>query len=92
MAGGPPEHIKKFLNDELWTWKSLNWWKNHLEKSGGEVSVDVADTLPNGCELWIRSDTALIEAGKNRWPDEREYFRVDGGEYIGLIRLVVTKK
>ena len=91
VTDGVPEHIIKFLNDELWTWKSLPWWKNLWEKTG-LVSIDVADTLPNGCNLWLRWDTVLLETGKNHWGDETEYCRIDNGEYIGLIRLVATKK
>ncbi|HML47883.1 MAG TPA: methyltransferase domain-containing protein [Clostridia bacterium] len=91
VTGGVPEHITKFLNDELWTWQSLPWWKNHWEKTG-LVSIDAADTMPNGCNLWLRWDAVLLETGKNHWGDETEYFRIDNGEYIGFIRLVATKK
>ena len=90
VKGDVPEHIKEFLSDELWTWKSLPWWKNLWEKTG-LVSIDLADTMPNGCDLWMRWYMALLESGKSRWGDETEYFRIDNGEYIGLIRLVATK-
>ena len=90
-----PEYLKQFLSDELWTWKTLSWWKQLWEKSG-LVSVDVADTMEDGCTLWLSWKKALQSAGKNRHPEEFEsdveMFEKDGGEYIGFIRLVGTKR
>lgn len=91
VVGDVPAHIKTFLGDELWTWKPLPWWKSLWEKTG-LVSVNVADTMPNGCDLWLRWDTALLEIGKGRWGDETDIFKADRGEYIGIIRLAATKK
>lgn len=91
IMGDIPEHIKEFLHDELWTWKSLPWWKNHWAKTG-LVSIDVADILPNGCALWLRWDMALLKTGKNHWGDETDFFRTDNGENVALIRLAATKK
>ena len=79
-----------FLGDELWTWQTLPWYRNLWEKTG-LVTINVADTLPNGCELWLRFDKALYESGKSRWGDESHYFLTDKGEYMGFIRLVATK-
>lgn len=90
VEGNIPDHIRTFLGDELWTWKSLPWWRKHWEKTG-LVSIDIADAMPNGCALWLRWDEALLKTGRNHWGDETETFRIDNGEYIGLIRLVATK-
>ncbi|MCL2159962.1 MAG: methyltransferase domain-containing protein [Oscillospiraceae bacterium] len=92
VTNGIPEYIKDFLGDELWTWQSFSWWKN-LWKKNDLVSMDTADILPNGCDLWLRWDKTLIETGNNNdWPDETDIFETDKGEYIGFIRLVATKK
>jgi len=64
VTNGIPDYIQKFLGDELWTWQTLSWWKNLWEKTG-LVSMDIADTLPDGCELWLRWDKALIDSGKH---------------------------
>ncbi|MDR2571996.1 MAG: methyltransferase domain-containing protein [Oscillospiraceae bacterium] len=88
---GIPDYISEFLGDELWTWQSLSWWKSLWEKDE-IVSVDVADTLPEGCDLWLRWDTALLASGLSSWPDETDIFIEDNGEYIGFIRMVATKK
>jgi hypothetical protein len=90
VTDGIPDYMKDFLGDDLWTWKSFSWWKALWEKNE-LVSVDVADTLPDGCDLWLYWDTILQNYGQNQWPDETDIFRMDKGEYIGFIRLVATK-
>jgi len=88
---GIPDYIPGFLGDELWTWQTVSWWKSLWEKNEN-ISLDVVDTLPKGCDLWLRYDLALLNSGTNKWPDETDYFRKDNGEYIGFIRMVATKK
>ena len=90
VANGVPDYLVRFLGDELWTWKTLPWWKTLWEKDG-LVSVDVADTMPDGCLLWLQWNEALHAVGKNRHPDEIEIYRNDNGECMGFIRLVGTK-
>jgi len=88
-----PDYVVDFLGDELWTWKPLPWWRALWEKDG-LVSIDAADTLPNGCALWLRYDQAAVEFGSpSPFPDETHVFKQDleNGEYMGFIRLVATK-
>ncbi|MCL2396865.1 MAG: class I SAM-dependent methyltransferase [Defluviitaleaceae bacterium] len=91
VTGDIPDYIKEFLGDELWTWQTLSWWKNLWEKDG-LVSIDTADTLPGGCDLWLRFDEVLLAHGLHHWGDETDIFKMDKGEYIGFIRLAATKK
>jgi cyclopropane fatty-acyl-phospholipid synthase-like methyltransferase len=91
VNNGIPDYIKDFLNDELWTWQTLSWWKSLWEKDG-LVSINAADVLQDGCALWLRWEEALVSCGKDPWGDETEVFRQDAGEYMGFIRLVATKK
>jgi len=94
VADGIPDYIQEFLGDELWTWQTLSWWRNHWGKDG-LVSIDVADTLPNGCALWLRYDEANLAYGPpSPFPDETDIFKEDleNGEYMGFIRLVAAKK
>jgi len=85
-----PLHIKSFLNDELWTWKTLAWWK-HLWEQSGLVAIDIADTLQDGWYFWQRWDETCRSVGKNRNPHEIEYIKTDRGEYMAWIRLIATK-
>ena len=91
VANGVPDYLIKFLGDELWTWQTLPWWKKLWEKDS-IVSIDVADTMPNGCAFWLQWNEELLSVEKNRHPDEIEIYRNDNGEYMGFIRLVGTKK
>ena len=94
ITDGVPDHILEFLGDELWTWKTLSWWKNLWEKDG-LVTIDVADTLPNGCVLWLHYHKAERAFGPpSPFHDETHIFKKDleNGEYMGFIRLVATKK
>ena len=88
---GVPEYLAKFLSDELWTWKSLPWWRYHWEKTD-LVSIDIADKPENGFALWLRWEEVKVSLGKGRWGDETDIYRQDGGEYMGIIRMVATKK
>ena len=91
VSDGVPDYLTKFLGDELWTWKTLPWWKSLWEKDD-IVSVDVADKMPNGCASWLSWNEALLSVGKNHHPDEIEIYRNDNGKYMGFIRLVGTKR
>ena len=93
VSNGVPHHLVELLGDELWMWDTLPWWKNLWGKSD-LVSIDIADTLPNGFELWFRIEKAENEYIIGPWDDddETDIFIEDNGEYIGLIRLIATKK
>ena len=92
ITDGIPDYIHEFLGDELWTWKTLLWWKN-LWKKSNLVSIDTADPLPDGCALWLRWEKVLF-AFDPSMEDESDIFEEDleNGEYMGFIRLVATKK
>ena len=99
VTNGVPGYLKEFLGDELWTWKSLPWWQNLWEKTN-LVSINVADKPKDGFALWFRWEEAVLASGKydhdtekfEMYEEELEDFRTDNGEYMGLIRLVATKK
>ncbi|MCL2704478.1 MAG: class I SAM-dependent methyltransferase [Defluviitaleaceae bacterium] len=99
VSNGVPNYLAEFLGDELWTWKSLPWWKNHWEKTN-LVSINVADKPKNGFALWFRWEEIVLSSGKydsdpkkfELYTKELENFRTDNGEYMGQIRLIATKK
>ena len=91
-----PDYMEEY-DDGSCAWKTLLWWKNLWEKTG-LVTIDTADTLPDGCALWLRFDKALLAAEncKNGTDattnDDIELLGNDNGEYIGFVRLIATKK
>lgn len=93
ITNGVPDYIQEFLGDDLWQWQPLSWWKSLWEKDG-LVSIDAADTLPNGTALWLHYAKAEVEFGPpSPFPDETDIFEEDleNGEYMGFIRMVATK-
>ena len=99
VTNGIPDYLAEFLGDELWTWKSLSWWKNLWEKNN-LVYIDIADKPKDGFELWFRWEETVLASGKydndpqkfELYTEELEDFKTDKGEYMGFIRLVAIKK
>lgn len=91
ISSGVPDYIKEEFDDGSCTWQTLPWWKNKWEKDG-LVSIDVADTLPDGCALWLRFAEAELAFKGEFQCDEIDTLKMDKGEYIGFVRLVATKK
>ena len=86
-----PDYLMEFLGeDQLWTWKSVSWYKDLWEKDG-LVSINVADALPNANDLLIRYEAAQLAYNPSR-EDETDIYEADNGEYMGFVRLVATKK
>lgn len=81
-----PDKLKKLWCDDMYTWHSAQWWRNHLYKTG-VVDINLSENLENGWKLW-RDWEEMID------PDDgdAELLRVDGGEYLTWIKLVATKK
>ena len=92
ITDGVPAHILDFLGDEeLWTWKSLPWYRNHWEKTG-LVTIDTANVMPDGNDLLIKYELASNEY-YNIAPEDSEVdiYIKDNGEYMAFIRMVGTK-
>ena len=86
-----PNYLVEFLGeDQLWTWKSVSWYKDLWEKDG-LVSINAADALPNANDLLIRYEAAQL-AYNLSGEDETDIYEADNGEYMGFVRLVATKK
>ena len=86
-----PDYLVEFLGeDQLWTWKSVSWYKDLWEKDG-LVSINVADALPNANELLIRYYAAQLAYDPSE-DDDIDIYEEDKGEYMGFVRLVATKK
>ena len=59
------------------------WWRRHWERTG-IVSIDVADTMPDGWQRWLDWHQAVA-------PDnaaEIQALEADRGEYLGYVRVV----
>ncbi len=88
-----PDHLKRhgFWDPrECWSFHTPSWWRRHFARSGC-VEVDVADTMPDGWDAWLRFCRAQREAGI-RETDSEETLETDGGQYLGFVRVVARRK
>jgi SAM-dependent methyltransferase len=76
-----------FWEDELVCFQTANWWRELWERSN-RMDTITADTLPEGWKYWRDFETALENAGKNRFPSVAEALDKDQGEYVGFVRIV----
>ena len=95
---GVPEHLTRkqksggvFWAEDCWSFHTADWWRNLWDRSA-LVDVELADTLPDGCNLWLRFERAIDAAGTNRFPSHAEALQADGGRYLGFVRMVARRK
>jgi cyclopropane fatty-acyl-phospholipid synthase-like methyltransferase len=55
-----PEDLAACWQPDFWTWHSPAWWRRHWDRSG-VVSVELADLLLDGWNLW-RTWAEVLEA------------------------------
>jgi cyclopropane fatty-acyl-phospholipid synthase-like methyltransferase len=89
--GQIPDRIKQF-NDHpyFFTHHTPEWWKALWVRSE-TVTVEVADTMPNGFENWLLWDKTLKEAGILKRNGDVELLEADGGNFT-FTRVVARKK
>jgi cyclopropane fatty-acyl-phospholipid synthase-like methyltransferase len=92
-----PEHLtqpqsngKAFWEDECWSFKSAEWWRESWNRHGKVANVHV-DTMPDGWRHWRDFERALEKAGKNVFPSDAEALEADKGSVIGFVRAVATR-
>jgi len=82
FEGRVPDHLARWWTQDLWCLHSAAWWRRHWERTG-IMSIDVADTMPDGWQYWLDWHRAVA-------PDnELEIKAVDDdhGRYLGYVRL-----
>lgn len=84
-----PERLKPYWEPYLFTHHSPNWWKELWERSE-TVTVQVADTMPNSYENWLKWDKTLKEAGILKRSGDVEMLKADGGNFT-FARIVGKK-
>ena len=88
---GVPEHLKDFWGQDCWSWHTVDRWKKLWARTG-LVDIKVADTMPEGCAMYVKWKEAQVKVGKNPWPQDTAILKKDAGEYVGFIRLVANRK
>jgi SAM-dependent methyltransferase len=90
LGAGPPAHLRPFWEPDFSSFHSPRWWRDHWRRSG-LVTVETADTIPDGWRHWL---TWLEVAGRQGYPSsepEAAMLRADAGRTLGFTRVVATK-
>lgn len=90
LDGPLPKHLEPFWAQECWSFHTAKWWKKHWSKTG-LVDIKLADTMPDGCNIWYNWYKTLAASGDDRESDI-EVLKNDGGKYMGFIRMIAKRK
>ena len=85
--GPVPDHLREFWTQDLWSLHSAAWWHRHWERTG-ILDIEVADTMPDGWQLWL-------DWHKTGYPDNKAEIKTleaDRGSYLGYVRLVGRRR
>ncbi len=78
-----PAHLRQLWTQDLWCLHSSSWWRRHWEKTG-LVDIRVADTMPDGWQLWLEWQRTVSPDNA----EEMSALEEDRGQYLGYVRVV----
>ncbi|HLQ11311.1 MAG TPA: methyltransferase domain-containing protein [Ktedonobacteraceae bacterium] len=87
LNGQLPDHLASRWPWDWWSFHSPSWWRRHWEKTG-LVDVEVADTIPEGWQHWLKWLEVCMEEGYPSSQDEVDILRLDAGRTLGFTRVV----
>lgn len=82
-----PEHLREFWTQDFWAIHSAAWWQRHWERTG-ILDVEVADTMPDGGQLWLDWQRAVAPDNAT----EIKAVEADGGRNLTYVRLVGRRR
>ena len=86
----PQSNGKVFWEDECWSFKTPDWWREHWSRNGSITDVRV-DTLKEGWRHWYDFEKILEATGKSVFPSDAEALEIDRGRYIGFVRAIARR-
>ena len=82
-----PAHLAAWWEPSMACLHTADWWRRHWERSG-VVDVVLADTMPDGWQLW--REWQRIVAPDNAV--EIETITADAGRHLGYVRAVARRR
>ena len=88
-----PPHLVPYWEPDFWCFHSPAWWRRHWERSGA-VTVEHADLVPRGADLWLHFSDVCTEFG---YPEpghpvdparDAAMLRADAGRTLAFSRVV----
>ena len=83
IDGSHPNHLRDWWTHDLWCLHSAAWWRRHWERTG-IMDIDLADTMPNGWQVWLDWQKAVAPDNET----EIKALEADGGSWLGYVRVV----
>lgn len=91
IDGQLPQHLVSFWSQDCWGWHTPEWWR-HLWERTGLMRIQTVGVMDDGWRHWLQHYCARRVAGPRKPSDaDFEALEADGGEYIGLIRMVAER-
>jgi SAM-dependent methyltransferase len=87
VDGAVPDHLRGFWTQSCWAFHSAAWWRRHWGRTG-IMDVELADTMPDGWQLWLDWQRAVAPANAT----EITAVEADGGRYLTYIRVVGRRR
>jgi SAM-dependent methyltransferase len=78
-----PAHLQEWWEPSLWCLHSAAWWRRHWERTG-YISIKVADTMPDGWQLWLDWQRSICPDNDT----EIQALAADRGRHLGYVRAV----
>lgn len=85
----PQANGKVFWEDECWSFKTADWWRDLWQRSSRVSDVQV-DVMVDGWRHWRDFERALEASGKNVFPSDADALAADRGRYLGFVRMLAT--
>jgi len=82
-----PEHLDPVFHLDWYSFHTPEWWRWHWEKTR-LVEIERADLVPDGWQLWLHWDETCDSLGRSVHGSDADVLRADGGQTIGLVRVV----
>lgn len=96
---GVPDHLAKRTPGggrfwdaaECFSFHTVEWWRRLWDQTE-LVTIERADTIPDGWRHWLQFDKAKLIAHCNRHSDEVAALEADQGRYLGFVRMVGRRR
>jgi len=85
--GSVPEHLRDWWTADMCCLHSAAWWRQHWE-STGILDIHLADTLPDGWQLWL----AWLQAIAPENTTEIQAVERDSGRTLGYVRAIGRRR
>lgn len=89
----PPAHLKPWWESDFCCFHSAEWWRHHWAKTG-LVTVETADRMPDGHDLWLEWNRFTAPLLGERGPGaerEGDMLEADAEKLLGFARVVARK-